>query len=64
MKTIVTLEITHDKPLPEIAQMLAGRAWTIAGVKHAEVISDNCDLRAVGFTEQEIALGATDVVRS
>jgi hypothetical protein len=65
MKTIVTVEVTHSKPIPHLADMIAGRAWTIGGVKSAEVIpaAGTGELRVEqlqdeGFSLAEIALGA------
>lgn len=69
MKTIVTIEVEHDRPIPEIANMVAGRAWSINGVRRAEVVPaeivEVCviDLSAAGFTRDEIALGRSEVVR-
>ena len=33
MKTIITIEVTHDKPVPDLIDKIAGRAYTIDGVK-------------------------------
>lgn len=69
MKTIVCIEIEHDKPITALENLVAGRAWTIGGVKGAEVMRaeqpklDVHRLQRAGFTEGEIALGVTDVVR-
>jgi hypothetical protein len=35
--TYVTLEIIHDKPIEQLAEMVAGRAYTIDGVTDAHV---------------------------
>lgn len=69
MKTLVTIEIEHRRPIRRLADMVAARAWTIDGVKRAEVITSAVpvleveDLKRAGFTEEEIALGMTEVVR-
>jgi hypothetical protein len=67
MKTVIVLEIEHRKPIPQLANMIAGRAWSIAGVSGAELLPVNGgtdrDLRDQGFTAGEIALGHTEVVR-
>lgn len=40
MKTVIVLELTHNKPLPkDFAQIVAGRAYTMDAVEDAEVIS-------------------------
>lgn len=36
MRTIVSLVIDHKKPIPELAQKIAQRAYTIDGVDDAE----------------------------
>lgn len=39
MKTLITLSVTHSKPLPiEFARMVAGRAYTMSGVDNVEVV--------------------------
>lgn len=61
LTTRVVIEVTHLKEIPELANMIAGRAWSIGGVTKAEVVSNGnavADLEAQGFTLQEIALGA------
>lgn len=63
MKTRVTVEIEHDRPLPHFAEMLAGRAWTMPGVKHAEVVPPEHYTDSQGFTAAELALGRDEVVR-
>jgi hypothetical protein len=66
MKTVIVLEIEHRKPIPQLANMIAGRAWSVAGVSRAEVLPVNGtdgDLREQGFSASEIALGHTEVVR-
>ena len=38
MQTIhVHLVITTDKPVKDLSELVAGRAWTIDGVNHVEV---------------------------
>lgn len=39
MKTIVILEITHSKPIADLANMIAGRAYTLQGVDNAKPLS-------------------------
>lgn len=36
-KTVVTLIISHEKELPDLPQLCAGRAWTLDGVRFVEV---------------------------
>jgi len=68
MKTLVILEIEHAKPLPALANMIAGRAYTIDGVTDAHLVesptgrADN--LQQQGFTLAEISLGAGEVHRT
>jgi hypothetical protein len=68
VKTFITLEIDHDVPIPELASKIAGRAYSISGVTNAEAVPERdagvLELRAQGFTPQEIALGSREVVRS
>jgi hypothetical protein len=33
MKTVIVLVIDHPKPIPNLAQLVAARAWTIDGVE-------------------------------
>jgi hypothetical protein len=50
MKTVVILEVTHDKPLPEsLPQQIAGRAFTLNGISDVSVIDviDDLALQAV-----------------
>lgn len=49
MKTVVTIEIEHTKPLPSLPSMVAGRAWSIDGVSRAEVVA--VDQKPVAVTE-------------
>ena len=39
MKSIVVLEVEHDRPIPNLEALIAGRAWSIDGVKAAEIVS-------------------------
>jgi hypothetical protein len=68
MITIVSIEITHKKPIPNLADLIAGRAYTIQNVVDANVIGDQpqdvLELQRAGFTAEEIALGATEVHRT
>lgn len=68
MKSYITIEIDHRKPIPGLANMIAGRAYTIDGVTNAEAVTERdagvLELRSQGFTPQEIALGSAEVVRS
>lgn len=68
MKTLVILEIEHARPIRELANLIAGRAWSIQGVRKAEVVTSPSmsseQLQDAGFTLAEISLGAAEVVRS
>jgi hypothetical protein len=69
MKTIIVLEVIHRKPIPELANMVAGRAYNIDGVINAEPyvspFATMEELLAQGFTPAEIALGiGREVTRS
>jgi hypothetical protein len=67
VKTLIVLEIDHRKPIPALANMVAGRAYTIDGVTNAEPYKLRAltydELHGIGFTEAEIALGSQEVVR-
>jgi hypothetical protein len=77
MKTILTLSIEHDKPIPHLADMVAGRAYTIDSVRDVGVCEGRAapkitfrqagpevvELLQAGFTLAEIRLGATEVER-
>lgn len=65
MRTVVVIEVDHKQPIPHLADMVAGRAWTINGVSRAEVVQQRTaqELEAMGFTLSEISLGAQDVAR-
>ena len=72
MKTLILLEVEHSKPIPYLASMIAGRAYTIDGVKNAEPFQSpfkgselrTRELQEQGFTLAEIALGAQEVHRA
>lgn len=67
MKTIVCIEVEHDRPIPKLENLIAGRAWSIDGVKAAEVMRPDAPgerrLRDMGFSHDEIRLGMGEVVR-
>lgn len=67
MRTLIVIEVDHRKPIPHLANMIAGRAYTIDGVRNAEVVRSPSittdDLRDAGFTLAEISLGSQEVVR-
>lgn len=67
MKTLVIIEIEHRKPIPALANLIAGRAWSIDGVAKAEVVHSPSlcagELQDQGFTLAEIMLGAQEVCR-
>lgn len=45
MKTIVIVEIDHDKPLPDLAAKVAGRAYSMPGVDNANAWEPKPELR-------------------
>ena len=68
MKTMIVIEVDHRKEIPHLAEMVAGRAYTIDGVTNAEVASTVSELspeqlQAMGFSLEEISLGAQEVAR-
>lgn len=77
MKTLITLEIDHTKALPLLADMVAGRAYTIDGVRDVRITEGKAvpkmtfrqagpevvELLQEGFTLAEIRLGLTEVER-
>lgn len=67
MKTLVIIEVDHRKPIPALANLIAGRAYTIDGVANAEVVSapsmSTDVLKEAGFTLAEIRLGQIEVAR-
>lgn len=36
MKTVLILTVEHPKPMPDLTDLIAGRAWSIQGVEAAE----------------------------
>lgn len=68
MKTIVILEIDHHKPIPALANLIAGRAYSIDGVTDAQLFrspSARMDqLEDHGFSLDELRLGAAELVRT
>lgn len=40
MITTVVLRFTHEKPIPDLAELAAGRAYTLSGVENCEVLSN------------------------
>lgn len=66
MKTIVIVEVIHEIEVPGLADKIAGRAWTLPGVRYATAHVDEktvAGLEEAGFTIEEIALGMQDVAR-
>lgn len=63
MFTTIVLEIEHTKPMP-LAEMVAGRAWSIDGVVSVELRDPPQDSSKDkdGFTKRELSLGAGEVV--
>jgi hypothetical protein len=39
METIITLKITHAKPLPDLADKAAGRIYTMDGIDDVVVVT-------------------------
>lgn len=68
MRTLVILEIDHKKPIHALANMIAGRAYTIDGVTNAQPFRSPSieanELQEAGFTLDEVRLGASEVVRT
>jgi hypothetical protein len=68
MRTLVIIEIDHARPIRALAQMIAGRAYSIQGVSNAEVVKlpslSPEQLQDEGFTLAEISLGSREVVRT
>jgi hypothetical protein len=63
MKTLILIEVEHKKPIPALANMIAGRAYTIDGVTSTEVVrsptrSSDDEMQDAGFTLRELSLGA------
>ena len=36
MKTVLILTVEHPNPMPDLTDLIAGRAWSIQGVEMAE----------------------------
>lgn len=64
MKTLITIEVTHEKPLSGLADKVANRAWSVDGVTRAEVVTPAQKKDEDGFTIAELALGSGEVHRS
>jgi hypothetical protein len=68
MKTLIIIEVEHRKPLPFLANMIAGRAYTIDGVTNASPFrspgAGQEMSEQAGFTLDELRLGASEVVRT
>ncbi len=68
MKSVIIIEVTHTKPIPRMANLIAGRAYMLAGVtdarpvKLATLATDERD--EDGFTLSELSLGAQEIVRT
>jgi hypothetical protein len=66
VKTIVIVEVIHTHPIPDLADKIAGRTWTLDGVRYATAMVDEktvADLEQAGFSMEEIALGMQEVAR-
>ena len=66
MKSIVIVEVIHTHPIPDLADKIAGRTWTLNGVRYATASVDErtvADLETAGFSMAEIALGMQEVAR-
>jgi hypothetical protein len=66
MKSIVIVEVIHTHPIPNLADKIAGRAWTLDGVRYSTAKLDEktvADLEQAGFSLAEIALGMQEVAR-
>lgn len=66
-RTLVIIEVEHRRPIPKLANLIAGRAWSIDGVIRAEVAPSGlhpAQLQEEGFTLSEISLGAEEVHRT
>lgn len=65
MKTMIVIEVHHVKEIPHLADMVAGRAYTIDGVRDAQGVSlprfKVTDRDEHGFTSRELSLGAGEV---
>lgn len=64
MKTLIQIEVTHYKPIPHLANFIAGRAYTIDGVSDAAVLNEIPQDAPIVFTADELALGHGELHRS
>lgn len=53
MKTIITLVIDHKKPIPELANLIAQRAYTLPGVDDARHADEFISLPVVEMPEMK-----------
>jgi hypothetical protein len=65
VKTVIVIEIEHSKPIARLANLIAGRAWSIDGVEKAEVLPTNEESGRPHnlFSDAELMLGRYEVVR-
>lgn len=57
MKTYVLLEFTHSKPILDLAEKAAGRAYTLSGVEDCRVCGPedaSINLKRVDVADEEI----------
>lgn len=49
MRTYLLLEVSHTKPIPDLADVVAGRVWTLDGVQSstAKIISQDAGWAAL-----------------
>jgi hypothetical protein len=52
MKTTIVLEVIHDKPIPHLADLIAGRAYTIDKVSDCLVVTPS----AIEAPEPDLAV--------
>lgn len=53
MRTIVSLVIDHKKPIPELANLIAQRAYTLPGVDDARHADEFISLPVVDVMQKE-----------
>lgn len=41
MQTVIVLVIKHDRPILDLPELVAQRAWTIDGVSSADVLTED-----------------------
>ena len=46
MKTVITLEVEHTKPLPLLGEMICQRAYPLDGVVNTRVVDNDQSLAA------------------